>query len=95
MSCRVMQQALLSPDRNWFLDSFWDSCNALGLEYNGLPWNPAPHDLLIRRYHVYVKCWSPDTGEAETVPAVVSSGGHGTVQIDFPDETCQLQNDNT
>ena len=76
-------------------DSFWDSCNALGLEYNSLPWNPAPHDLLIPRDHLYVKCWSPDTAEAETFPAVPSRGAHGTVQMDFSDESCQLQDDNT
>ena len=93
--CRVMQQALLSPDLNWFLDSFRDSCNALGVQYNGLPWNLAPQYLLIPPDLLYVKCWSPDTGEAETFPAVVSRGAHGTAQIDFSDESRQLQNDNT
>ena len=53
--CCVIQQALLSPEPNWFLDSFRDSCKALGLEYNGLPCSPAPYDFRIPHDHLYVK----------------------------------------
>ena len=48
-SCNKLSSPLT---RIGFLTLSSDSCSALGLEYNGLPWNPTPHDPLIPRDHL-------------------------------------------
>ena len=63
-----MKSAYLDDEPNWILDTFWDSCNSLGYEYNGLPWNPPPPARLTVGDHLFVQCLNCDYSQPPPFP---------------------------
>ena len=60
LPCAVMKSVYLAHDPNWILDTFWDSCNSLGYEYNGLPRNPRHPSRLSVGDHLFGQCLKCD-----------------------------------